>query len=59
MTLDETVLEAREREISDFLVRFGLDEDDLGALLEGVTARLRQAGFGLRRMLIGSDYLHP
>src|SRR5919106_3501399 len=59
VTPDETVPEAREREIGDFLVRFGLEQDDLGALLEGVTARLRQAGFALRRMLIGSDYLHP
>ena len=59
LALEETALQVCEREIGDFLVSFGLEQDDLGALLEGVTARLRPAGFALRRMLIGSDYLHP
>jgi hypothetical protein len=56
---EETALQACEREIEDSLVRFGLEQDDLGALLEGVIARLRQAGFALRRAMVGSDDLHP
>jgi adenylate cyclase len=56
---DDTVPQAREHEIGNFLARFGLEQEDVGALLEGLTTRLRQAGLALRRMMIGSDYLHP
>src|SRR5918995_1239890 len=56
---EETALQACEREIGDFLVRFGLEQDDLGALLEDLIAQLRQAGFALRRAMVGSDDLHP
>jgi adenylate cyclase len=59
LATDEAILEIREREIGDFLVRFGLEQDDIGALIEGLVKRLRQTSLALRRMMIGSDYLHP
>jgi adenylate cyclase len=59
LEVDEAIGDETERELTFWLMRHGLTDDDEMALLEGFCARLISMGVPLTRAACGTDLLHP
>lgn len=51
--------DSAERELTGWLLRHGLVDDNEAALIDGFCARLLSSGVPLRRAAFGADLLHP
>jgi adenylate cyclase len=56
---DEAIAESTERELTYWLLRHGLIDDNESALVEGFCARLLSKGVPIRRAAFGTGLLHP
>ncbi len=56
---DEAIAESTERELTYWLLRHGLIDDNESALVEEFCARLLSTGVPIRRAAFGTDLLHP
>ena len=59
LEVDEAIGDQTERELTFWLLRHGLTDDDEMALLEGFCARLLSMGVPLTRAACGTNLLHP
>ena len=59
LEVDEAIGDETERELTFWLLRHGLTDDDEMALLEGFCARLLSMGVPLARAACGTNLLHP
>lgn len=56
---DAAIAQSTERELTYWLLRHGLIDDNEPALVEGFCARLLSKGIPIRRAAFGTDLLHP
>lgn len=59
LEVDEAIGDATERELTYWLLRHGLTDDNEAALIEGFCARLLSKGVPIARAACGTDLLHP